>query len=236
MPGRDLVSGPDRPLISVLIGAYNAAPYLAEAIESVLTQSYRPFELIVVDDGSTDETAEIARSFGDRLRCARQENAGDGAARNAAVRLARGELFAFMDSDDRSTPDRLELQATALAEDPELDMVFGALREFISPELTPEEQARLRVAKPDPTEARLVNIMLIRREAFERVGPFDEQLTLGSPVDWCARADDANLRSKTLPQLVLERRLHLTNLGRRERDARSDYIDVIKAALARRRA
>src|SRR5436309_1848930 len=93
-----------RPLISVMIGVYNAAPYLAEAIDSVLAQTYRPLEVIVVDDGSDDGSADVAESYGDSLIYAYQPNAGNGAARNHAVRLASGELFAFLDADDRFVP------------------------------------------------------------------------------------------------------------------------------------
>src|SRR5918992_3658533 len=94
----------NRQLISVMIGVYNTERYLAEAIESVFAQTYRPLELIVVDDGSTDASGEVARSYADRLHYHRQENAGNGAARNRAVELASGELFAFLDADDRFLP------------------------------------------------------------------------------------------------------------------------------------
>lgn len=222
-------------LISVLIGVYNGAPYLAEAIDSVFAQTYRPLELILVDDGSTDGSAEIARGYGDGLRYHYQENAGDGAARNAAVALARGELLAFMDADDRSTPERLELQQQALAADPTLDAVFGQVREFISPELSPAQRASIRPPSSEPAAWVSPTVMLIRREAFARVGLFSETLRLGSTVDWCARALDHGLRTTMLPEVVMERRLHATNLGRRNQDARSHYVEIVKSTLARRR-
>ena len=105
------------PLISAMIGAYNAAPYLGEAIESVLAQDYEPIELIIVDDGSTDGTADVARSFA-RVKLIQQENGGNGAARNRAVENATGELYAFLDADDRFTPGKLSLQKAALDADP----------------------------------------------------------------------------------------------------------------------
>jgi glycosyltransferase involved in cell wall biosynthesis len=224
------------PLVSVMIGVYNGAPYLAEAIDSVLAQTYEPLELIVVDDGSDDGSAEVARGYGDALRYAYQENAGNGSARNHATRLARGDVFAFMDADDRSSADRLALQWAAFESDPELDVVYGHVREFVSPELTPEQQATVRPPNPDAAPWVSVNLMMIKRESFERVGPFSETLRVGVTVDWCARAGDAGLKSATLPQVLLERRLHLTNNGIRERDAKSHYARVMKAALDRRRA
>lgn len=223
-----------RPLISVMIGAYNAEPYLAEAIDSVFAQTHQPLELIVVDDGSTDGTADVARGYGDRLTFTGQENMGNGGARNTAVRHARGQYFAFLDADDRFVPDKLERQLAALEADPELDVVFGHVREFVSPELDEETRARVRApAEVQPWMA--PNLMLIRRASFERVGPFSEALKVGVTVDWFARAEEAGLRRTMLPGVVLERRLHTTNNGLRHADQRSQYIHVLKAALDRRR-
>ena len=157
------------PLVSVMIGAYNAAPYLGEAIESALGQDYEPIELIVVDDGSTDGTADVARSFA-QTKLIQQENGGNGAARNRAVENASGELYAFLDADDRFTPGKLRLQKGALDADPGLDMVFGHVREFFSPELDEETRASLRPPAAEPMPWTAPNLMLVRRESFQRVG------------------------------------------------------------------
>jgi glycosyltransferase involved in cell wall biosynthesis len=223
------------PLISVMIGVYNAEPYLAEAIVSVLAQDYVPLELIVVDDGSNDGSAEVAKSF-PQVNYFFQENAGNGAARNRAVEAATGDLFAFVDADDRFTPGKLTLQKAALDADPALDMVFGHVREFLSPELDEETRSALRPPAPEPMPWTAPNLMLIRRESFLRVGPFSTTFRVGVTVDWFARASEAGLRYAVLPEVVLERRLHTQNNGLRERGARSQYLDVIRAAMERRRA
>jgi glycosyltransferase involved in cell wall biosynthesis len=222
--------------ISVMIGVYNAEAYLAEAIESALGQTRPPDEVIVVDDGSTDASAEVAERYGRAVLVARQENAGNGSARNHAVRLASGDLFAFLDADDRFTSNKLELQADALDADPALDVVFGHVREFASPELTAEQRASIRPPSPEPRPWTAPNLMLIRRESFMRIGPFSEDLRVGVTVDWYARAKDAGVHAAMLPEVVLERRLHLTNNGLRERDSRSQYLRVLRASLERRRA
>jgi glycosyltransferase involved in cell wall biosynthesis len=223
------------PLISVMIGAYNAAPYLGEAIESVFAQDYEPIELIVVDDGSTDGTADVARSFA-RVQVIQQENGGNGAARNRAVENASGELYAFLDADDRFTPWKLTLQKAALDADPGLDIVFGHVREFLSPELDEETRAGLRPPAPEPMPWTAPNLMLVRRESFERVGPFTTAVRVGVTVDWFARAAEAGLRYSILPDVVLERRLHTQNNGLRESASRSQYLEVIRQAMERRRA
>jgi glycosyltransferase involved in cell wall biosynthesis len=230
------VTAGEQPLVSVMIGVYNAAPYLAEAIESVFAQSYDPLELIVVDDGSDDGSADVARSYGDRLIYAYQRNAGNGAARNHAVRLASGELFAFLDADDRFVQEKLEWQWAALQADDTLDMVFGHVREFVSPELSEAERAMIRRPAPGPAPWTAPNLMLIRRGSFLRVGAFSETVRVGVTVDWYARATEQALRGAMLPRVVLERRLHLANNGLRERESRGQYLHVLKAALDRRRA
>lgn len=223
------------PLVSVLVGVYDGASYLGEAIESVLTQDYEPIELIVVDDGSTDGSGDFARGF-PGVQVIRQENAGNGAARNRAVEAASGDLYAFLDADDRFTPGKLRAQKAALDADPDLDMVFGHVREFLSPDLDDEARASIRPPAPEPMPWTAPNLMLIRRESFHRVGPFTTSVRVGVTVDWFARAAEAGLRHTILPEVVLERRLHTQNNGLRERASRSQYLEVIRQAMERRRA
>lgn len=138
------------PLISVMIGVYNGAAYLGEAIDSVLAQDYRPLELIVVDDGSDDGSGDVARQYPE-VRCVSQERRGAGAARNAGVELAGGDFFAFLDADDRFTPGKLARQMEALAADPALEAVFGHVREFVSPELQEEQRQLIRPRRRAPS-------------------------------------------------------------------------------------
>jgi glycosyltransferase involved in cell wall biosynthesis len=222
------------PLVSVLIGVYDGEAYIGEAIESVLAQDYAPLELIVVDDGSTDGSAAVAGSF-PGVRVLRQENAGNGAARNRAVEEASGELYAFLDADDRFTPRKLRLQQAALDADPRLDMVFGHVQEFLSPELDEQTRARLRPPAPEPMPWTAPNLMLIRRDSFHRVGPFATDVRVGVTVDWFARAAEAGLQHSILPEVVLERRLHTQNNGLRESASRGQYLEVIRRAMERRR-
>ena len=223
------------PLVTVIIGAYNAARYVGEAIESVLAQTHDRIELIVVDDGSTDGTGEVAESYGDAVRCIRQENGGMAAARNRGVGEARGDYLAFLDADDRFPPDKLRTQLAAFAADPSLDVVYGHVTEFLSPDLDDASRRLLREPVHDlpwPTP----NLMLVRRDSFLRVGLFSTELKVGIGLDWHARANEVGLRSVVPPVVVLERRLHAENNGIRQRSARPQYLHVLKASLDRRRA
>ena len=114
-----------QPTVSVIIATYNRAHYVAETIDSVLSQQFRDFELIVVDDGSTDNTRELLRRYGDRLRFYCQENRGPSAARNLGVRHARGEWIAIQNSDDLCRPNDLEVLFAYVAAQPDCRMVFA---------------------------------------------------------------------------------------------------------------
>lgn len=113
------------PRFSVIIPAYNAAGFIARAIDSVLAQTWPAHEIIVVDDGSTDATARMAAQYGDRVRCLRQGNAGVSAARNAGARAATGDWLAFLDADDWYYPDRLKWHAEWIERDGGLDFLTG---------------------------------------------------------------------------------------------------------------
>jgi glycosyltransferase involved in cell wall biosynthesis len=222
-------------LVSVIIPAYNCQSYIAEAIESALHQTHAPVEVIVLDDGSTDRTLEIARGFSP-VRCVSQAHAGAGAARNRGAALARGVLLAFLDADDRWPLYKLSRQVEALRHQPELDMVFGCVQQLHAG--IEWEEA---IVKPDDGTSQLMRgfvpgTMLIRREAFFRVGELRTEWKVGEFIDWHARATDMGLRSTCLADLLLWRRIHATNQGIVERASVSDYAKVIKACLDRRRA
>jgi glycosyltransferase involved in cell wall biosynthesis len=210
--------------VSVVIPVRNGERYLREAIASVLQQTPAPLEVLVVDDGSTDGTAGVARSFAPPVRCISQQALGVGAALNRGVEEARGDRLAFLDADDLWSHDKLRVQTALLQARPELDLVFGHLANF----------AGSAAAEP-PMPGYSKGTMLIRRGAFERVGTFGDW-RLGEFVDWYARAVDAGLRSLMLPDVLLLRRVHDDNTGVRRRDERREYARVLKSVLDRRRA
>jgi glycosyltransferase involved in cell wall biosynthesis len=187
----------------------------------------------VVDDGSTDGSADIARSY--PVRYVRQANAGIAAARNAAIAAADGEILGFLDADDLWEPRKLARQMAALAAEPAPDFVLGHVRQFVDPRLDQEAAARI-VCPAGLQPGYLPGAMLARRETFERVGPFREELRVGEFVDWMARARELGLREAMLRQHVLSRRLHDTNQSLKRQAATSDFARVVKASLDRRRA
>jgi glycosyltransferase involved in cell wall biosynthesis len=222
------------PLVSVVIPSYNCAAYLGAAIGSALSQSYRPIEILVVDDGSTDGTSSVVESFGEGVRYLRQEHAGVGAARNLGIRHAKGEFFALLDADDLWTEGKTELQMKLLSEHPEIEMVFGKMEEFYSEDLTPGERQRLRL-REGQHPALAASTLLIRRSSFLRAGEFMTSWRVGEFVDWYLKAAETGITSTVLPKVVARRRLHRSNMGTREKSSRADYARILKESLDRRR-
>ena len=216
--------------MSAIVPVYNGARYLAEAIDSVLAQTWPSVEIIVIDDGSTDGSAAIAHGYG-AVRCISQMNRGLGAARNRGATEARGDFLAFLDADDRWIADKLDRQLAALRDTP-ADMVFGHLRPFFSPEIhRPPGEHRA----PAVIAGYSACSMLINRARFHALGEFATEWRVGEFIDWFARASHAGATSLMLPQVVVERRLHRDNMGVERRGDRADYLRIVKAALDRQR-
>ena len=223
-----------KPLVTVIIAVYNCEKYLAQAIESVLAQTYKAIEIIIIDDGSTDGSAEVAKSFLPQIKYYFQENSGLAAALNQGISLSQGKLIAFLDSDDLWVADKLTYQMRVFASNPDLEAVFGHVRQFKSPEL--DEASKQSIQIPvEVIPGYFKGTMLIKREAFERVGWFDSQIKIGDFLDWYLRASEQSLKSLMLPEVVTKRRLHKTNMGIRESKSYSEYLPILKASLDRRR-
>jgi glycosyltransferase involved in cell wall biosynthesis len=223
-----------QPLVSVIIPVYNCDHYLTEAIESVLAQTYRPIEIIVVDDGSIDSSASVAKRF-TSVRYYFQSNSGAGAARNHGADLAQGSFFAFLDADDLWVEDKLTRQMTVFDSNPEVDVVFGHIKQFHSLEL--EETVKNKIHCPtELMPGYHPGTMLIKRDAFLCVGSFEINWQVREFISWYLCATDLGVRTVMLPELVMWRRLHKTNLGVRQRQAVTDYVRILKASLDRRRA
>ena len=221
-----------RPLVSVVIPVHNGECYLGEAIESVLGQTYRPIELVVVDDASVDGSAAVCKRFTE-IRYIHQSHAGAAAARNRGVDAASGTLLSFLDADDLWVPEKLARQIAAFDAEPELDMVLGHVKQFHSPEL--DAQARARIAGDGTVLSGHVGTLLIRRASFFRVGPFTTEWRVGEFIDWFGRARELGLTEVTIPDVTLLRRLHTSNMMLRESHSTTDYARILKASLDRRR-
>ena len=222
------------PLVSVIIPVHNGEQFLGEAIASVLAQDYAPIELIVIDDGSTDASAQLVKGLGPQVHYFYQPNAGTGAARNIGVTLSQGEYLAFLDQDDVWESGKLTWQIDALTKSTYWDAVFGYIEIIRSPEVAGHNGSTippLRNKRPAISPSGI----LLKRKAFEQIGPFDVHLKIAEWVDWYIRAIDYGLRMKMAEFLVAKRRIHEKNKGRLFHHYQKEYVQVLKASLDRRK-
>jgi hypothetical protein len=203
--------------ISVIIPTYNYARFLGEAIDSVLAQTWPALEIIVVDDGSTDDTPRILAGYGDRIRVIRQENLGASAARNIGIAAARGEWVAFLDSDDLWQPRKLECDAARIAADPDLGMVHCGAEQFDNTGKTLFVFLGGREGWVAPDLLRLDREVIaapgsgltVRKTAAEEVGGYDPRLDASEDWDFCYRLA-CRYRAGFIPEVLARYRLHGT--------------------------
>jgi glycosyltransferase involved in cell wall biosynthesis len=229
------------PTVSVLMPAYNAAAYLREAADSILAQTYADFELLIVDDGSTDATPDLLSDFtDDRVRRLRNDrNLGIPGTRNRCLAEAQGEYVAWMDADDRSRPERLQHQLDYLRQHPELAAV-GSWAQVIDEAGAPLKQWHWET---DPQEIRevlpgrncIVNgSTLARRAALQAIGGF--RLLVAEDYDLWLRLTDQGACLANLPEMLYEYRIHGTSDTAQKKYAYSVATFLLQESTRRRRS
>ena len=201
--------------ISVIIPTYNYDRFLREAIDSVLEQTYPAHEIIVVDDGSTDDTPRILAAYGDCIRVIRQQNLGASAARNAGIAAARGQWLSFLDSDDVWRPRKLERDASRIAADPGLGIVHCGAEQFDQTGKTLavflgglEGWVALDLLRLDrEVIAAPGSGLTVRKTAAEEIGGYDPRLAAAEDWDFCYRLACRN-RAGFIPEVLARYRQH----------------------------
>ena len=220
------------PLVSVILPVYNGERFVAEAVESVLAQTYTPLELIVIDDGSTDTSAEILARY-PAARLIRQPNAGVAAARNRGIAESSGEILAFIDQDDRWRSDKLEHQIAYLEATPEAGFVLGRMRTFLEPGMEPPGWLNPVLLESD-TPGLLPGTFVIRRSFFERIGTFNEEIETASDSEWLLRAYSSGDPGHVVPEVVLDRRVHSANQSS-QATCTAELLDVLHAFVLQKK-
>ncbi len=222
------------PIVSVIIPVYNGARYLRAALESVFAQTYRSFEVIVVDDGSADDSGIIAQSFPE-VRYLHQTNQGVAAARNHGIEAARGEFFAFLDQDDLWTPDKLRLQIEYLRSHPDVGYTLTQQKFFLDPGATLPAWFRKELFDSVHT-GWVLGTLVVRRTTFEQVGNFVTGYSAANDSDWFFRAKAAAIPMAVVPELLLLKRIHDANDSARAKEILSELLKVVKTSLDRQRS
>jgi glycosyltransferase involved in cell wall biosynthesis len=229
--------------VSVIVPAFNAAPFLGEALESVFAQGLAGVEVVVVDDGSTDGTAEVARRFGRGVRVLTQPRSGSGHARNVGLKETTGDLVAFLDADDVWLPDKMARQLPLLEKDPALGLVFSDMVSFGAPEGEAKEEGRSYfrergfTGRCTPASIFLHDMIstptvVLRRAVLRETGTFDPSLPIGQDTDLWLRIALAHSFA-AVPSPLVRRRFHPGNTTRDSRLLARCVVEIGERYLAR---
>lgn len=225
----------ESPLVSVVLPVKDGVRFLREAISSVLDQSYRPLELLVVDGGSTDGSRDVAEEFvGRGVRVIDQEGTGIASAWNQGIEAAEGPILAFLSSDDRWTNGKLDMQVSAMIEQPDVAYTIGHFRYFLEPGCEIPATFNRSLLGRDLV-GRIMETLVARREAFDLIGLFDAGLRTAEDVDWYARAKDRDVPMRLLSDVLLEKRVHDLNISASGAQNTPHLMEALRRSILRRR-
>jgi glycosyltransferase involved in cell wall biosynthesis len=221
------------PLVSVIIPVYNGAAFIADAVRAVTRQDYHPVEIIVVDDGSSEDIAAALRDVPVDVRLFRQDNGGAASARNRGIRDASGDVIAFLDADDLWPPGNLAAMVDHLLAHPDVDVVRGRAQVT---RYTTAGDAGEYLGNPAESFPHYIGAGLYRRRAFEKVGLFDADLRFAEDTDWYSRAAEKKLPILHVDEVTLFVRRHDGNMTRGKTIVELNQLRLFKKMLDRRRA
>lgn len=220
-------------LISVIVPVYNREHYLAETLNSVFAQTYSPIEVIVIDDGSIDDSARIAQSY-PSVRHFYQSNQRPAIARNVGIAASRGEFIAFLDADDTWKPEKLRLQVEYLTQHPEVGILATKVYQYFDSTVeipTGFRAERLLGEQP----GMLPSTLMVRKAVFEQIGGFSPEWVLSEDTEWLCRAKDSKVEMAMLPEVLAMRRLHNSSISLQMISTSSSrLLKILKGSIDRR--
>lgn len=219
--------------VSVVIPVKNGERFLADALDSVVAQTRPPEEIIVVDGDSSDRSAEIASGY-QQVRCIEQSGDGLAQAWNQGIEESTGSLVAFLDSDDRWLPRKLELQAALLSSEPGAAAAVGRVRFFLEPGTPPPPGFQPKLLNGDHAGL-MPGALMVRRSTLEELGTFDTGYETASDLDWFARFKDAGLKFAEVDEVVLEKRAHDSNLSYFSESVGPEIVRALRQSIKRGR-
>jgi dTDP-4-dehydrorhamnose reductase len=223
------------PLVSCIVPTFDGEEFLGSALDSIFAQTYPNLEVLVVDDGSTDGTADLVASYGRDVRYLRQPNAGPAAACNHGLGQSRGGFLAFLEQDDLWHPEKLEIQMKAL-EDRALDYCVTLIENFLEAASGSPATHRIPASRSGPLPGYVTQTLLVRLAAIRRAGAFDTHRRFSHGTEWFLRARARGLVGELIPQVLVRRRIHGANLSLLRADAsRDEYLHLLKRSVDDRR-
>ncbi len=223
-----------RPLVTVIMPAWNREKYIRQALDSLLEDTWSPKEIIVVDDGSTDGTAAIVKSYPD-VRYIFQEHQGVSAARNRGLEASTGSYIAFLDSDDLWMSGRIAVSVRFFEDHPGIDYLLARQELFLEEGcVLPEGFSLARFGTPAYSEG--TGVLMARKTCFDRAGNFNPHYTKCEDLEWIARASDAGLSMARIPLVAVRVRIHDRNTTCLDKtDHRSLVFKIVRESIHRKR-
>lgn len=220
----DRIQSTALPAYSVVIPVYNGSAYIAESIKSVFAQTVPPKEVIIVDDGSTDDLAAVLSEFAGKITVIRQENTGPGGATTNGINNTTCEYIATLDADDLWQPDKMQRQLKHMLANPKCDGIFSKMKSFAS------DDSSLTV--DDARSGWSRSTLVIKKTEFDRIGPIvDMEKNMGEMIDWIARAREKNVEFIMLDSFLAKRRVHKNSLTARRNNSLQDKAGYMQAAI-----
>jgi glycosyltransferase involved in cell wall biosynthesis len=218
--------------ISVIVPLYNTELYIEEAIVSLINQTVKIDQIIVVDDGSTDGGAEIVKKY-PQIELIQKENEGLKKTLNCGLSYAKGDFIGFLDADDRWKKNKLKVQLDFLENHPEVDIAFVNSERF---KMVKTETGKLLEERLDVMNGKTLPTGLYRKQVFEKVGMFSVENQFHNFMEWLDRAQFNKIKMEMISEVLYERRIHDSNMGIVEKESQRDqYLATLKASLDRRR-
>ena len=216
------------PLISCIIPVYDGERYLREAVDSILGQTYRPLQVILADDGSTDKTPDIAAAYGDQVTYIQQPNQGYAAAKNLGLSVAQGDFIAFLDADDVWHSEKLMRQISVMKARPALDLCFTTYDNFWMPELADEQHRYQGNPMSQAQSAWSISTLVARRTAFDRFGNFHDGVRWIENMTWFLRASGQGAVIEVLPEILMYRRFNAESFTRDRTRLVNNFFPILK--------
>jgi glycosyltransferase involved in cell wall biosynthesis len=222
----------ERPLVSVIVPVYNGESYLGAALESIFAQDYRPFEVIVVDGQSVDNTASIAKSY-KQARYILQTDQGISNAYNIGIDASMGEFVSFLSHDDLWTPDKLTVQINYLMDHPEIEYSIAMVKFFLEPGCSIPPGFRKELFENDHV-GQIMETLVAPKSLFQKIGKFDPDLTTAEDVDWFARANDSKIPMAVISRVLLYKRIHNKNISLNDPANNQNLLKALKRSIHRK--
>jgi len=221
-------------LVSIIVPVYNSERYLEFTLQSIFSQDYQPIEVIVVDDGSTDGSTKIAKSF-KNIQYIYQKNQGPSAARNTGITVSQGDFISFLDSDDMWLPAKLSLQVSCLLNHPGVGFVVAHRRMLVEQGIEKPLWYKEQIFQKDSVCFQ-ASALLAWSSTFKEVGLYNPSYRFGENAEWLTRAKDAGVRYAILPETLLISRIHDKNLTHHLDEMRPNILRALKASIDRQRS